>query len=480
MQWEAGPGDPYGHPASTPGPAQDAGPRRRRSRRTRAVVTAGVLGAGLGVAAALLLAGPAGRGPDPAASPRPRPASTGPTPSPAAGRGPDFAAARLRGATTLLAQRAAAVRSRDRAGFLATVDPAATGFYAAQARLFDRLATLRLARWSYAVVGDGPGLGTERARQLPVGAAILRVRLSYRLAGTVTTTDREQYLTLAPGGGGPAGWRLVSDTDAAPNGLVTQRDLWDLGPIRTARGAGALVLADRRGTSQAQAQRLADEAAAAVREVDSVWPGRWSRRPVVLLPRSQRDMATLIGSDGKGLGQIAAVTTGAVQDGLRRGDRVVLNPGAWDTLGALGQRVVLTHEMTHVATRASTVRPPPTWLSEGFADYVAYRATPVPAAIVASDLLEQVRAGNSPRRLPGDAEFDATRGTVAAAYEGAWLACRLVARRYGEARLVALYAAVTDSSGPGWPGEARTVLGVGARTLVRQWRAALRVAAADG
>jgi hypothetical protein len=181
-------------------------------------------------------------------------------------------------------------------------------------------------------------------------------------------------------------------------------------------------------------------------------------------------MATLIGSDGEGLAQIAAVTTGAVDGGVSRGDRVVINPAAFGTLGSLGRRVVLSHEMTHVATRATTVRPVPIWLSEGFADYVAYDATPVPTAIVASDVLDDVRDGEGPRRLPEDPDFDAGEGDIAAAYEGAWLACRMVAERYGEQGLVELYEALSDSAGPGWPEETAEVLGVSSRRLEREWR----------
>jgi hypothetical protein len=182
-------------------------------------------------------------------------------------------------------------------------------------------------------------------------------------------------------------------------------------------------------------------------------------------------MATVIGSDGKGLAQIAAVTTGAFDEGVSRGDRIVVNPATFDTLGTLGRRVVLSHEMTHVATRATGVVPVPIWLSEGFADYVAYEATSVPTAIVASDVLDDVRDGKGPDRLPEGAEFDAGTGDIAAAYEGAWLAARVIAERYGERRLVDFYVAMSDSAGPGWPEETVDVLGISSRRLERMWLA---------
>ena len=350
------------------------------------------------------------------------------------------------------------------------VDPAATDFAAAQSQLIDRLAEVPFAAWSYRVTGDGPALSSERAAELPDGAAIVRVRLTYRLDGTTTETDREQYLTVVPRGGR---WLLAGDTDASGDGFETQRDLWDLGPVRVVRGDSSVVVADTRGADQAEMRRLAREADLAVKDVNRVWDGQWSHRPVVLLPRSQKDMATLISSDGKGLAQIAAVTTGAFEDGLSRGDRVVVNPAAFGTLGELGRRVVLAHEMTHVATRATSVSPVPIWLSEGFADYVAYAATSVQVSIVASDVLDDVRDGKGPDRFPENVDFDAGEGDIAAAYEGAWLACRMIAERHGEKRLARLYAAISDNEGPGWPEETVDVLGISSRQLVKQWLAYL-------
>jgi hypothetical protein len=368
------------------------------------------------------------------------------------------------------------VTGGDRDLFLDTVDPGSADFYDRQAQLIDRVAGLDLASWGYQVTGEGPDLTPARARTLPRGSTIVRVRLTYQLAGTETTTDREQYLTVVPRGGR---WLVAGDTDASANGFDTQRDLWDLGPIRSVRGDSSLVVADTRGASRAEMRRLAEEADLAVRDVDEVWTEAWSRAPVVILPRNQEDMATLIGSDGEGLAQIAAVTTGSFESGLSRGDRIVINPAAWESLGALGRRVVITHEMTHVATRSSSVQTVPIWLSEGFADYVAYQATPVPTVIVASDVLDDVRDGDAPQQLPDDADFDASRGDVAASYEGAWLACRMIAERYGEKRLVRFYRAMADSAGAGWPDETAAALGLSRSDLVRDWKAYLREKAAS-
>jgi hypothetical protein len=451
------------------------------------LVAVAALGAGLALLVTrVLLPG------DDTAAPKPTPTATGhPTPtgdahlsasaspSPSASTStpsgtPD--AARTAAVTALLARRADAVTGHDRAGFLATVDPAQSDFYAAQQRLYDRLQDVDLASWSYQMEGSGPGLPPDRAVALPSESAILRVRLTYELAGTQTQTDREQYLTVVPAAGG--GWLLAGDDDGASAGLHTERDLWDLGPVREVRGDQSVVVADPRGATRAEMRHLADEGDLAVRDVDDIWTGAWAREPVIVLPRSQADMATLIESNGDGLGQIAAVTTGAFESGVSRGDRIVINPEAWDSIGGLGRRVVLTHEMTHVATRATTVQPAPIWLSEGFADYVAYKAAPVPTSVVAEDILTQVRHGKTPKALPDDADFDAARGSISTSYEGAWLACRLIAERYGQKQLVKMYADLTDSAGPGWPAELPDELGVTQQQFVHDWRAYLRAKAA--
>src|SRR4029077_20228361 len=78
------------------------------------------------------------------------------------------------------------------------------------------------------------------------------------------------------------------------------------------------------------------------------------------------------------------------------GGRIAINPHNWPTLSSLGHRIVLTHELTHVATRADTNACMPTWLVEGFADYVAYQQSSLPVRIIASELGVDVHAGRVP------------------------------------------------------------------------------------
>jgi hypothetical protein len=378
------------------------------------------------------------------------------------------AARRHNSVEALFAARSSAVLAHDRSGFLALVDPTATAFAERQGRLYDELAKVPFASWSYDVIGEAAGLSTARKRALPGGSWIVRVTLQYTYAGATSPVNREQFFTLVPDG---AGWLLAEDTDGSFSDLRTQRDIWDLGAITVAVGRRSLVI----GTQETQRLlRYARAADRAVREVNEVWRPAWSRRPVVIVPQTQADMATVIDSDGKGLDQIAAVTTGHSQSGPTRGDRVVINPQAWSQLSSDGRHVVMTHEVTHLATRANTYRALPMWLSEGFSDYVAYGAVDVSERVVAQDLLRLVRDGDLPSSLPADQDFDSRRGDLGPAYEGAWLACRLIAEKYGEGKLVDLYLTLGDTTPSTVEADLRDVLGISEAELTDQWQSYLR------
>jgi hypothetical protein len=117
---------------------------------------------------------------------------------------------------------------------------------------------------------------------------------------------------------------------------------------------------------------------------------------------------------------------------------VFVNPDVFGRLRRAGAQVVLSHEATHVAVDAAR-SVLPLWLVEGFADYVALRDVDLPITTTAGQIIAQVRHHGPPRALPGATEFDTTTSHLGAAYEGAWLACRVLADRGGEAALVRLY-----------------------------------------
>ena len=391
-------------------------------------------------------------------------------------------------ARDLLAARSAALGSGDAEQWTSTVDPQASDFAARQDALFATLTALPRASWTYTYAGEGPALTPARARDLGGDAFIARVRLGYRLdPADEREVRRDQFLTLARRDGR---WLVAGDDDAAGLTRSTQPDPWDLGAVVLARGRSSLVLArpGQVGLSATEITRLADRA---VEQVKERWPGPWPQHVVVIVPADVAEMARLIragtaagsasGLDRvAGLAQIAAVTTGqptGEPGGVTTGNRIVVNPTAFARLTEAGRQVVLTHESTHVATRTLAGGPVPTWLAEGFADYVAFRATDLDVEEVAGDALARIRVDAAPVRLPGEAEFDASRGPVSASYSWAWLAARHIARTHGEAGLVEFYR--TAAAGP--PGDRagaaavafREVLGTSEAQFVAAWRRSL-------
>jgi hypothetical protein len=215
---------------------------------------------------------------------------------------------------------------------------------------------------------------------------------------------------------------------------------------------------------------VATLAQAAIPKVDAVWGRGWTRRVVVLVPSTQHEMALIDAASGN-LDQIAALTSSEISNVNGRpapvGDRVTVNPSNWPKLGTLGASIVITHELTHVATRAATGPQTPKWLSEGFADYVGFRNSGVPVTLAGAELATAVRSGHLSHHLPANAAFRGDNTHLSQAYESGWMACRYIADQYGEHKLVRFYRAVNHA---GVAGALHRLFGLTTRRFTARWR----------
>lgn len=363
----------------------------------------------------------------------------------------------------VLDRRAAAVLHRDRPAFLATEAPTgdASGRPAAGAAGFDNLRALPLAAWSYRLTA------LHRTGDRATADAELRYRVSGYDRAPITT-DRALRLVRADGR-----WYVSSDE---PAGKAPEQ-LWEQGVVETVRGTRSLVLGV--GQPRHVLRGYAHLADRAVPAVTGAWGTRWPGHVVVVVPRSLEGMAGLLGAPAANYRGIAAVTTGeAGGTGQASADRIVVNPDAYGMLGGSGKQIVLSHETAHVATRAATTAATPLWLSEGYADWVGYLGDGRTPAQVAPELDRSVALGRIPAALPADADFafSGDAGRLAQAYEGGWMACRLIADRWGRARLNAFYRAVgAHHRRAGAVEDAlKKVLGATPEAFTRQWRAYLK------
>ncbi|MCO5967096.1 hypothetical protein [Actinoallomurus soli] len=422
------------------------------------------------------------------------------------------AAASLRSATTapaptraavasLLQRRSRAVLTHDRAAFLATVDPSAQAFRAGQQTLFDNLAKAPLAAWR-------ESLADTRAAAAADDGWTARLTLTYRLRGFDSRdVAYTQYLTFERHG--DTGW--VVSGDGSTHGLRDDPQIWDGPDLTVIKGRYSLVLAEGNSgvgdgspagdgsatgngtgagdgtgaaggaeTRTADLRDIARRLDTGVGLVSKVVGDHWSRRVVVLAPATEQQAEELAG-DVRNLGDIAALATvsGGGGDPDGGADRIVISPTAFGRLNGLGRHVVLTHELVHVAMGGARDSRTPMWLVEGLADYVGYKDSGVSTRAAGRELAGLISSGGLPSSPPGRGAFTGSGERLSAAYEEAWLACRMIAERYGEGRLVRLYR--TAEAEPGSAGDPRiedralrAVLGVDSSRFAAQWRAYLR------
>ncbi|MFI0236621.1 hypothetical protein [Streptomyces sp. NPDC016845] len=358
----------------------------------------------------------------------------------------------------VLDRRAAAVLEKDAAAYRATggADP----------YLLLDMAAVPLDSWTYKLTRlDGSGSRVSASAEL-----------RYRVDGyDEAPVVAERTLTLKREDGR---WRVVDDEPAEKSG----QQLWEQGKVTAVKGAHSLVLGvGQQRSVLASYAELSDDAVPAVTDA---WGTGWARKVVVLVPKSLEGMGGLLGSPASAYQGIAAVTTGeAGGSGSAPADRVIINPEAYGVLGAFGKQVVLTHETAHVATRAVTSPATPLWLSEGYADWTGYRGTGRTAGQAAPELQRAVQEGTPPATLPEDADFgfSGDSSKLAQAYESGWLACRMIAERWGEARLNAFFRAVGEhKQRTGAVDSAlQNVLGIDEKEFVARWRTYVRDQLAD-
>ncbi len=409
----------------------------------------------------------------------PRTGDPGPGASHAQGI-PDAAAATI--VTTLVRQRSDALARRDKISWLATIADPTSADGLAEAEAYDALVALGVTALQVGPVGPAPsppassGDPSATRSTVPPTASRAAWTGSVELGYLVPGVDRDvrhirRTVTVVDFGGQ---WRLGRWL-----GPADRPEVWDLPGMQVAR-TGSVVVAGNQPVGNLA--RLAAEAEVAQQQV-----ARAVRAPatpaLIVLPSTSADAADLLGhADAGVLRQVAATTDGPRSPGrAAMADRVVVNPDGLARLTGTGRHVVLAHELTHVTMRATTGHDVPMWLSEGFAEWVAYQDQEAGATTVARQLLDTVAVSGPPAALPSAADFDPVSGDVAAAYQASWLAVSRIARQRGPERLLAFYRDVAGSPADGRTTAPATVLarafttqvGESEATFTELWRAEL-------
>ena len=358
---------------------------------------------------------------------------------------------------------------------MATVDPKADdAFVESQRRLFTNLAGVPLDAWSYQLRADDT-LDVSSLKESADELWAPAVDLRYALRGAdLIPTDRSMGYLFARHGDS---WYLRSDTALDSLGRRTWRGPWDFAPCVVATTEYGIVLSHP--GSEPMVERLVRELDSSVQAVSAVWPTSWSRRVALMLPDSPGEMRALVGPDFPVESVVAVAVADRVDNKTRTvaGQRVVLSPSGVRALSVASLRIVLRHEITHLAARADTVDGSPVWLLEGFADYVGYRDSGVTLAEGAPDLAKRVRQDGPPTALPEDRAFRSSGTDLDLAYQQSWSLTRYIADRWGEQTLITMYRKLAGA-GPVSATETdamlRDVLGVDRAALVAGWQSYLK------
>ena len=314
---------------------------------------------------------------------------------------------------------------------------------------------VRSLSFDYVDTDDG-ALGTAGERRWGGDAWVGIVATSYRLSADTGPTQMEVAVTFTREGG--------TVRIAAIGGHGHRSALWLDGPV-TVRHRGPVWVID---ADKSSAGRFLGYGVTAVRQVRMVLP-RWRGNLILEIPADEPQLNSVLDADASTYLDIAGITTTADGSQAPRSPiHVFMNQAVFGNLKRRGAQVVMTHETTHVATRAP-LTDMPTWLSEGFADYVGLDHSGVPVRTAAAQIIRRVRAHGLPKRLPTSTDLAPTAGGLGATYEEAWTVCRYLGDTYGETRLVAFY---QDVSGGTPPARAfRTHFGVGQAHVIAGWRA---------
>lgn len=240
--------------------------------------------------------------------------------------------------------------------------------------------------------------------------------------------------------------------------------LWLAGSLDVTRQGNRVIARVDGGASEPRLPQMLARAMSDVRRVH----GKPQGPAFVVIPHSGAQSSEILGQSRGRLSRLAAMTTTLDGSGSSSAPQaVVINPEVFTPLDRRAAQVVLSHEITHEVTDATTAVAP-LWVVEGYADYVALSGDRLDPTRSASQILRRVRDDGPPRTLPDDERFGSTSPRLGASYEGSWMFFRMLGETYDDATIAQFYRRVLR--GQAAEVVAADVFGVGLEDLTAQWR----------
>ena len=320
--------------------------------------------------------------------------------------------------TATLEERATALLTRDKEGFLTGIDRADPGFVTAQGGYYDNLAQLPLRQFAYDL--DRSSMVREDDQYWVV--VEVTMQLEQFDPQPVVTRDRFRFAPKQDD-------RFVVSSVTDPeweSANDQQKQPWDVVPVLARTRPGVLGIFDK--ASVAAAEPLMDSIEQGIGNVSATVPYEWRDSVVVYALSDTKFLASLDdlpGGDPEKLDGVAFPVMAGDEEGRVVATRFALHPSMLGQPGTERDRLI-RHELTHVALGQRDDRAP-AWLSEGIAEWVSVQPLPPELRRLPQDALGEAEAGV--RGLPGDGTFNDAGSS--ANYGLSWWACEYLVAGFG-------------------------------------------------
>lgn len=365
----------------------------------------------------------------------------------------------------ILVRRGDAVLRHDKAGFLADLDPKLSTLRTQQTGIYDGLAKLDFAQFSYRPNGTAfnpGGHGTGKGGTTYIAGVLATYQLEGYDTGPVVEAMAVTFVQR------DHRWWIASDRDVDDElPAAGHAEPWDDGQVGVAKGRHSLVIGQAR--DDVTLQRVADAVDKAVTADLSFWPAgngrtRWDGRVVVYVPTEQREFTSLFRGSKQTADGVVAVAIpvydhmyfDAYGNGHPYGDvsgsRIIINPKYFRPKSSFFA-VTLRHEVSHIAAQPITSPGTPSWLVEGLAEYVGWRQSDPSRTFFARGVdrrtAQQINARTFHLTLPSSSTFYVgSSATIASRYTAGFLVCAYIQHRYGESRLKTFAARMAAAKTP--------------------------------
>ena len=334
--------------------------------------------------------------------------------------------------------RTAALKGKNRAGYLAAIDPKHADLVTSQGRLFDNLAKIPFTKATYTVSDLTGGEST-----FPAGAtATVTVAFDHQISGVDSVPVEERYQWTVKRGGANGALEVV-----AVAGAPSERNYpapWDaVTGLTVLTRPKVVIMADDTSSSFAKSHADALESDA---EYDFAhWTGGSGTAPgfaVFLTADRSRYEGIYSQERAESVGVTVPMAAAGNKDGFYPSSRIAVDTTQYKNLDPADADIVFKHEMAHAMIepfedQSARSGQDHLWVIEGFAEWESQRMYSTSELLYDGDTLHGYLTKHGiPTALPTDSEvYSSKSDTSALGYFYAHMAVRYLADKYGPAKV---------------------------------------------